>query len=125
MVLEVRKIILSPEELTMALNSYRRKDPGFLPGGRILRCEICHDEEIAVELEQEMELVEIERNWRKAFEISRKVALLPSRVTEPLIHFCIDYSIMLPRRGRKSTILSQGLPILFVELETAPVVDFD
>jgi hypothetical protein len=48
-----------------------------------------------------------------------------ARLTDPLIHFCIEHHIMLPRKGHKSALLTEGAPSLFVELETQPVLDFE
>ncbi|MBI3419163.1 MAG: hypothetical protein HY053_03415 [Proteobacteria bacterium] len=37
---------------------------------------------------------------------------------DPLIHFCIENNILLPRRGRKSVIFEDGLPALYVEMDS-------
>ncbi len=116
MVLEVRKIMLSKGELAMALNAYRRLYPEYLPGGKITRCSVICNTEIAIEMEIERAHTEL---------VISKLSLKPVKLTEPMIHFCIDNRIMLPRRGKKSGIIAKGLPALFVELETFPVLEFE
>jgi hypothetical protein len=119
MVLEVRKIILSKGELAMALNSYRRVSPDYLPDGKVIGCDVPNEQQVAVDLE-----IEQAHMQRVAAEITR-VLLDRPKLTEPLIHFCIDNHIMLPRKGKKSALLSQGMPALFVELESHAVVEFE
>jgi len=117
MVLEVRKIILSKGELAMALNAYRKISPNYLPMGKVVGCDVTNDQEVAIDLEVEWEQVE------KAMMLKR-IKLERPKLTDPLIHFCIDNRIMLPRQGKKSALLTGGLPMLFVELEIYPVLDF-
>jgi len=118
MVMEFRKIILSKGELAMALNAYRRIAPNYLPMGKVVGCDVPNEQEVAIDLEVEWEPVE------KAMMLKR-IKLERPKLTDPLIHFCIEHHIMLPKAGKKSALLSQGMPALFVELETLAVLDFD
>ncbi len=115
---EIRKVTVSNGELAMALNAYRRLEPEYLPPGKVVNCDVHKDAE-AVE-------IEIEQTITKA-EMARKKFSLPlPKITEPLIYFCIDHHIMLPRRGKKSGIISDdGEPALFIQLETHPIIEFD
>jgi hypothetical protein len=114
---EIRKVKVSGGELAMALNAYRRLEPEYLPPGKVVHCDVHEDTEaVEIEIEQAAMRHECER---------KKFSLPLSKITEPLIYFCIDHHIMLPRRGKKSGIVSDGNPALFIELETLPVVEFD
>jgi hypothetical protein len=115
MVHEIRKIILTKGELAMALNAYRKVEPNYIPGGRVLACDVPNDEQVDLAIET------LEENKIKL----KHISLLPARLTAPIIQFCIEQHIMLPRKGHKAALLLQRLPLLFIELETQPVVDFD
>lgn len=108
MVYEVRTIVLNNEEMAMALNTYRRHHPDFLPLGKILDCEVRDEAELVAMVEAECAGVKkpVERK------ISNEALL------EPMIQFCIENNIMLPKRGRKMMVFDGGQPALYVEMRT-------
>jgi hypothetical protein len=116
---EIRKVKVSGGELAMALNAYRKLEPEYLPPGKVVRCDV-HEDSDAVEIEIEQTITRAEYQKER-----RRLSIPLPKITEPLIYFCIDNHIMLPRRGKKSGIVSDGSPALFIELETLPVLEFD
>jgi hypothetical protein len=95
---ERRQIALLNDELIEALRSYRRLEPTFLPRGEIVECTVAMDRSVVVRLEK------LDRSMSKPVE----VRLSPADLVEPLIRFCIENNIKLPRAGIKSVGFSDG-----------------
>src|SRR6185295_5618547 len=108
MVSEVRTILLNEEEVVTALTSYRRLNPGFLPSGKITGCKARDEVEAIVVIA--MQFGGIVKPMERT--------LSAEALLEPIIHFCIENNILLPRRGRKSVIFDDGRPALYVEMDS-------
>lgn len=106
MVQEVRKIMLSYEELATAYDLYARSNEGFLPHGKIVGCEVNANGSVTVNVQQTFG-----NDARVTSFIYNDMDVL-----KPLIHFCISTNIMLPRSGRKSYAIISGSPTLAISL---------
>ncbi len=106
MVQEVRRIMLTPEELVSAFESYRRMTPGFLPEGRIVSCIPLGDGAIKV-------LLKMPEN---TLPTKSEFVFKDMDAVNPLIRFCIENNIMLPRSGQKSLFIKDGTASLYVVL---------
>ena len=107
MVQDIRRIILSETELAAAIESYRRVTPDFLPTGTMKSCKPCDLQHIAV-------LVEVAAgNTVKDVELK----LSCGDLLRPLIRFCLENNIMLPRDGKKAVMIANGLIALHVTLD--------
>ncbi len=106
MVQEVRKIILNEDELRAAFERHR-VTPNFLPDGKIIGCKIAADDCVVVTLE----LPYGSRVQHSNFVFNA------ADVVNPLIRFCLENNIMLPKNGRKSFRVIDNQPCLQVELD--------
>jgi hypothetical protein len=106
MVQEVRKIIFSNSELLLAFEAYGRTTPKFLPGGRLVAA-LPIDED-GVKLKMEMEY------GSSAHEV--EFIYRGIDVLRPLILFCIENNIMLPRDGRKDFSNVDGQIVVTIDL---------
>lgn len=97
MVEELRKIILSKDELVLAMEAYRRAVPDFLPHGQILECQTQPDGALLVRVR----LAYGSNNQDLEFSFK------PADLLGPIIQFCVENNIMLPRNSRKC-IKSEG-----------------
>jgi hypothetical protein len=102
--MDIRRITLSEYELTAALVTYQRMTPEFLPGAKIAECKPTHDGKVMVTLEGETKSRRSEHT------------LKASDVLKPLIRFCLENNIMLPRNGQKSVSIADGKVALYVVL---------
>jgi hypothetical protein len=104
---ELRRITFSTDELAMAFEAYGRRTPEFLPGGRLVSCEIVNDDGVKIifAMEYGSSTHEVEFVYRG------------TDVLRPLILFCIENNIMLPRDGRKALAIDKGHAILVIELD--------
>ena len=93
MVEEVRKILLNQNEFLAALEAYRRACPNFLPAGRILRWQ--KESDVAIK-------VFVEVAYGKTVQ-TMEIALDEKELVEPIIKFCIENNVMLPRAAKKMT----------------------
>jgi hypothetical protein len=109
MVEEVRKIMLSMDEIKAAYEAYRVTAPGFLPEGTILGCQTREDAVI-------VSIDASSSDTKKQYE----VILRGIDVLRPLIRFCIENSIMLPRDGKKSVLIDKTRIVLVIELTMHP-----
>jgi len=108
MVKEMRKIIFSRDELVSALDTYKRSDFDFLPAGKIVKCELKAGAPVIVGIETAF------ADTIKATEFS----LEAPRLLEPMIRFCIENNIVLPRNSRKSSLVGDGQAALFIQIGT-------
>ena len=107
MVQDIRKIGFTNNELLTAFECYGRTTPKFLPGGKILSCNPVDDDgvNIRIAMEYGSTVHEVEFIYRG------------NDVLKPLILFCIENNIMLPRDGRKSFAIVEGRAIVTIELD--------
>jgi hypothetical protein len=106
MVQEYRKIIFSTDELMSALALYRQIMPTFIPEGKIVRCSALEYGAVKVILQTS--------EGEKAQQTS--LILQGVDVLKPVIGFCIEHKIMLPKAGRKSIEVQRGSVVLRVDL---------
>jgi len=90
MVQELRQIILSKDELLLAIDAHRRIKPGLLPDGKIIDFEVAGQTSIRVTIAGEDETQ------------TTSVVFSDAKLLDALIRFCLENNIMLPRLGRKS-----------------------
>jgi len=106
MVQEIRQIMLTGDELILAIEAYRRVVPGFLPPGKITRCALTEGSVLAVSIETPCnDGVKTVTFLLKNFDI-----------LEPLIRFCIENNIPLPKDGRKTADIKGNAASLWVAL---------
>ncbi len=106
MVQEVRNIILSMDEIHTAFECYQRITPEFLPKGTIISCKTMDNAVVLA--------VDIQYGATPQRQLLTYKGL---DVIKPLIRFCIENNIMLPRDGRKSVLIEGDRIILHVELD--------
>lgn len=106
MVQEYRKIILSTDELMLALEIYRKIAPTFIPEGKIVRCSALEYGAVKI-------LLETGEGDKKQ---QNPLTLQSADILKPVIGFCIEHKIMLPRAGRKSVEVQRGSVALKIEL---------
>jgi hypothetical protein len=107
MVREVRGIMLSLDEVQNAFVCYQRMTPHFLPHSLIKGCKTETD---GVTL-----MVETASGGNST-QRSSELTLRGIDVLRPLIRYCIENNIMLPREGRKSVLIKKDLIALHIEL---------
>ncbi len=105
MVHEVRRIILTPDELISAFEGYNRITPGFLPEGKIMN---CVPEDIGVR-------VTVKRHVGDR-EVMTDVVVRSGDAVKPLIRFCLENNIMMPKNGQKSFYVKDGSASLYISL---------
>ena len=103
---ELRKIILSPDELAIALDSYKRTNFDFLPVGKIVNCEIKANAPVVVGI----------NSTGADTEKSSQFVIKPADLLEPLIKYCIENNIMLPRNSRKTVLVGDEQAVLFIQI---------
>lgn len=101
MVEEIRRIMFTQEELVTAFDSYRRATPGFLPAGQIVSC-TPSDHAISVALKTDTASPTLDYTFKG------------SEAIRPLIRFCLENNIMMPRAGQKSLYVRNGAASLYV-----------
>ena len=106
MVEEIRKIILNQGELAMALEAFRRTNPQFLPAGKLVHCEVSSPTALKVAIEV------VYGSTVQAMEI----ALESDSLLDPIIKFCIENNIVLPRSGRKIIKIKDNKLVLHVTI---------
>lgn len=106
MVQELRKIILTNEEVIFALESYRRVERNFLPDGKIIGCNQSKDGKIIVD-------VALNHQAGKSTSFTFGIADL----IKPLIRFCLENNIVLPIEGKKSVSFTDGALSLCIVLK--------
>ena len=106
MVQDLRNIVLSLDEVKSAFKCYQRVAPDYFPTEAIADCKVT-EEAVVVKLESIADSTLPPREH-----IFRGVEIL-----KPLIRFCIENNIMLPRDGKKSVLLQDGKVILHIQLD--------
>jgi hypothetical protein len=105
MVQELRQVILGKEEFISALESHSRMNVSFLPKGKIVAFEI-------LDMSTVMITVATDENAEGV-----RVIMKESKLLKPLIRFCLENNIMLPRDGHKSVLLTENNVTLCIALE--------
>ncbi len=96
MVQELRQIVLDKNELISALESHRGMTCGYMPTGKIIDLAIVDDtNSVNVTLASVSQGKEI------------SVMLSDAMLLQPLIRFCIENNIMLPRQGSKKVCVTK------------------
>jgi len=108
MVKEMRKIILSTDEIIAALDSYKRTNFEFLPPGKITHCVLKNGAPVTVGIET------MYANKIQTTEFN----LEPAKLLDPLIRFCIENNIVLPLNSRKSALVGEDQAALFIQMNT-------
>lgn len=106
MVQEIRDIILSLDEVLLAFDGYHRITPGFLPKDSVIIG--CKTLDGAVVLSA----IVIDGSLREQKELMFKGV----DVLRPLIRFCIENNVMLPRDGKKSILIDHDKIRIHIEL---------
>lgn len=107
MVQEYRRITLNQEELTCAVGSYSRMTPQFLPEGKIVSCIPNPDGSLSLVMDIPFGAVTKRTDF----------TLKGLDVLRPLIRFCIENNIMLPRNGQKSIVVENGMLSMCILLD--------
>lgn len=105
MVQEVRDIMLSMDEVKDAFIGYQRIAPDFLPKGTIVACGTA-DESVVLSIELGYGGVP-----QKTEFVFKGLDVL-----KPLIRYCIENNIMLPRDGKKSILYRDDKILMHIEL---------
>ena len=111
MVQDIRRIILSEEEITSAIESYRRMTKGFLPEGIISSCKACDEQNVSIMMKA--------ADGNTANDVELKLSC--ADLLRPLVRFCLENNIMLPRDGKKTALISKNQIMLCITLD----LDFD
>ena len=106
MVQEVRRIIFSQDELMAAFECYRRVTPDFLPEGRVVYCKPTDEMTVQVTLETNID----------GTAQLQECTIRGVDVLKPLIRFCIEHRIMLPKEGRKTVALQHTSLVICIAL---------
>jgi len=114
MVQEFRRIMLDEQELISALECYRRMTPHSIPEGIITQCTPIEEPE-GIRVEVNIEVPGATALQRITHTL-KEVAVL-----KPLIRFCLENNIMLPKDGLKSASVVGGFVCLCIALN----LDFD
>jgi hypothetical protein len=101
---EYRLITLSNEELAIALASHRRTNPEFLPPGAMTVFLVT--------------ATGLEVTIAGADGATQRRSLDFGALTEPLITFCLDSNIKLPRAAEKRAVVSEGALALEMRLDS-------
>lgn len=105
---DIRNIILSLDEIQSAFTCYQRVTPEFLPASTIVGCKTLANAIV----------LSVETPQGETLE-SSELCVTGIDLMRPLIRFCIENNIMLPREGRKSLIIEPDKIILHIELDLA------
>jgi hypothetical protein len=106
MVQEVRDILLSSNEVFYAYESYARITPDFMPNSKFVSCAIKNGTFV-------LTVDKTDDTQPQRQEISFKGI----DILKPLIRFCIENNIMLPRDGKKTVEIRDDKIVLRVELD--------
>ena len=106
MVQEVRDIILSLDEVAGAFESYRRMTPGFVPAGSVITGCATSGESVVVQYAVDT-----------APSTQNSLTCSGADVLRPMIRYCIENNIMLPRDGKKSILFEKDCVKMHIELD--------
>lgn len=107
MVQELRRIILDCNELTAALECYQRLANDFLPDTKILNCRTSGEKTVEVKIQT-----------LQADAEPTTIQLTPEDLLFPMIRFCIEGNIMLPRDGGKTVMIGEDKVALCIALNS-------
>jgi hypothetical protein len=107
MAIEIRRIILSRDEIVSALVSYRRANEGSIPAGAIKDCEVGREASGLIKMQPGTE----------SGELTRDVTISQAMLTDVLIRFCLENNVVLPRSGRKRAVGHAGQAALEIHVE--------
>ena len=107
MAVELRRIILSRDELSSALVSFRRANEGSIPAGAIKDCEVGRDATCLIKIEPSSD----------SGDAMRDVTIAPPTLTDVLIRFCLENNVALPRSGRKRAVGHAGQAALEIHVD--------
>jgi len=107
---DLRRIVFSNEELQCAFEAYARRMPEFLPAGKLLSCTPIGQAgtESAVKIKMQTD----DTDEKKGVELLYR----GTDVLQPLILFCLENNVMLPRDGRKAFLVVDASANLIIEL---------
>lgn len=112
MPLERRQIVLSNEETILAIRSFARTNPAFLPEGEILRAEPQQTPEGVV-----LDIAVIARYGRT--ETAMNVLAENEQLLEVLIRCCLENNIPIPRASAKYAVIIDGCLALELRHESS------
>jgi hypothetical protein len=104
---DIRRIVFSKDELLCAFQAFARKTPEFLPEGKLLSCTPTISTEKGSEI-----VIKMETPQKEQTELHYRDA----DVLQPLILFCLENNVMLPRQGRKSFLVLEEDATMIVDL---------
>jgi len=105
MVQEVRRIILDKEEMIAALEAHKRMKPDFMPEGKIEGFEIIDDSSLKL----------IVKDGAQGGD--ERLFCDNAKLLQPLIRFCLENNIILPRQGQKSVLVAKESVSLCIILD--------
>lgn len=106
MAIELRRVILSSNEFTSAIASFKRANDNFMPAGTVIECGVNQDASGRVKL----------RVPGSGPEELQQIVIPPATLTEILIRFCIENNISLPRVRKKRAVAHGDRAALEVHL---------
>jgi hypothetical protein len=112
---EIRRIIISNDELLLAFASYSRKTPNFLPPGKLLSCTPHGSPGVESEVR-----IRIETNFNNLIK-NIELVYRGVDVLQPIILYCLENNITLPREGRKVFMVVESQANLMIDLN----LDYD
>jgi len=108
MAAEQRYIILSDNEFTLSLQSFRRTHQGVLPDGDIVNWAVGDKGTVSITINSEDE----QGTKQTVF------ALTPGRVINILTRFCVENNIPIPRESTKRWTMRKAGIALSISLES-------
>lgn len=106
MPIELRRIILSTDELERAVNSYRRITNELLPDGDVDTISVNPDGTLQITVNMSYSTP----SKRADFDINT------DHVRDMLIRFCLENNIPIPRNGEKKPLEHEGRLVLQVRI---------
>jgi len=104
MVQEVRQVMLNVDEIVAAIDDYRQISPEFLPAGKITSCQITDFDSVNIAIEI----------MRDGFIRQSSFTLRGAELLKPLVYFCLQKGIPLPRDGRKVALFGETAVMLCI-----------
>jgi hypothetical protein len=108
MVQEIRDIMLSLDEIYYAYECYQRITPTFIANANLVSCKtVKADAGVIITFDK------TDGSSPQRQELTFKGL----DILKPLIRFCIENNIMLPRDGKKSILVEDDKVIMHIELD--------
>jgi len=108
MPIERRQIMLSEPELLQAIQSYRRVHPDFLPDGELNELGVKPSADGGVHLTIDVSMV-----YGQMRQVLR-IEPVAKDIVELLVRCCLENNIPIPRAGRKSAGIVDGMLALII-----------